>query len=65
MERDVGWLVGGSAARKLEELFRKLDNLTDVEEVVKLSAAHEVCDTAPVARAAAPTVMRKWRRSMI
>jgi len=31
-----------SPARKLEQLFRKLDNLTDVEEVVKLSAAHEV-----------------------
>jgi quercetin dioxygenase-like cupin family protein len=29
-------------ARKLEQLFEKLDNLGDVEEVVKLSAAHEV-----------------------
>ena len=29
-------------ARKLEQLFEKLDNLADVEEVVKLSAAHEV-----------------------
>ena len=29
-------------ARKLEELFRKLDTLSDPEEVVKISAAHEV-----------------------
>ena len=31
-----------SPARKLEELFRKLDTLSDPEEVVKISAAHEV-----------------------
>jgi quercetin dioxygenase-like cupin family protein len=31
-----------SPAQKLEALFDRLHNLTDVEEVVRLSAAHEV-----------------------
>ncbi|MDI6025081.1 cupin domain-containing protein [Corticibacterium sp. UT-5YL-CI-8] len=31
-----------SPAGMLEQLFEKLDNMTDVEEVVKVSAAHEV-----------------------
>ncbi|MBD0415577.1 cupin domain-containing protein [Oryzicola mucosus] len=31
-----------SPAGMLEQLFEKLDNMSDVEEVVKVSAAHEV-----------------------
>ena len=31
-----------SPARKLEALFKQLHNLTDVAEVVRLSAEHEV-----------------------
>jgi oxalate decarboxylase/phosphoglucose isomerase-like protein (cupin superfamily) len=31
-----------SPARKLEDLFRKLDQMTDVEEIVRVSGEHEV-----------------------
>jgi hypothetical protein len=31
-----------SPAQKLEALFNRLHNLTDVDEVVRLSAEHEV-----------------------
>jgi hypothetical protein len=31
-----------SPAAKLEALFKKLDNLTDVAEIVRISAEHEV-----------------------
>jgi quercetin dioxygenase-like cupin family protein len=31
-----------SPTQKLEELFNKLDNLTDVAEIVRISAEHEV-----------------------
>jgi len=40
-----------SPAGMLEELFKKLDNLADPEEVVKLSAAHEVDFLPPEASA--------------
>lgn len=31
-----------SPKRKLDDLFSKLDNMSDVDEIVKVSAAHEV-----------------------
>lgn len=40
-----------SPARKLKDLFEKLDNLTDPEEVVKISAQHEVDFLPPDANA--------------
>ncbi|MFK7805928.1 MAG: sulfatase-like hydrolase/transferase [Anaerolineae bacterium] len=41
-----------SPAGKLEELFQKLHNLTDTEEVVRISADHEVNFLPPEANAA-------------
>lgn len=40
-----------SPAGQLEALFRKLDNLSDPQEVVKISAAHEVDFLPPEASA--------------
>ena len=40
-----------SPAGMLEDLFKKLDNMTDTDEVVKVSAAHEVDFLPPEANA--------------
>ena len=41
-DRTVRCLFGVAPARRLFDLFQKLHNMTDVDEMVRLSAEHEV-----------------------